>query len=202
MFGLLKHLGDAVAPADSNDEGYPNEDPVDQTLIELRRLPCLHTEGFPDCRLEALNLVLPPPPEAAGTYRSFVVIGDMCFLSGQLPFKEDGTLHKGKVSSSPQENEVDEEGGSAAARAAALTTLSLLKKELGTLNCVSRVVKVNGFINCSSDFEGHSKVMNGYTELLVDVFGDAGKPARSAIGVSSLPFNIPVEVEAIFQLSK
>mmetsp|Transcript_30694 Transcript_30694/g.59198 ORF Transcript_30694/g.59198 Transcript_30694/m.59198 type:complete len:207 (-) Transcript_30694:158-778(-) len=204
MFKILGKIGDAVAPQVEGDgprldaDGYPDETPA--LLRELRRVPRWHELGSPMKRLEMLSLALPPSPEAAGFYRPLVVVGDMVFVSGQLPFMVDGKLHKGKVATTPGTNEVDEEAAVQAAKAVGLTTLALLKKELGTLDVIARCVKANGYVNCSLDFEAHAKVLNGFSELMVEVFGEAGRGARAAVGVSSLPFNITVEVESMFQL--
>ncbi|KAK3248732.1 hypothetical protein CYMTET_41813 [Cymbomonas tetramitiformis] len=203
MFGLLKHAVDIVAPT-GDGEGEQQEDPVAQQLREIRRIPALHTEGSPEVR--AKDLTIPEPMPAAGSYSPVVVIGDMCFVSGQTPWDGEKIL-KGKVSPTAgeegtPEDYVNEEAAVQAARQVGLNMLATLKKHLGSLDTVCRVVKVTGFVNSTSDFENHPKVLNGFSDLMIEVFGDAGKAARSAVGMGSLPFNMTVEVEAIFQLCR
>jgi enamine deaminase RidA (YjgF/YER057c/UK114 family) len=119
----------------------------------------------------------------------------MYYVSGHGPLKPDGEMMKGRVGS-----EVSQEDGYAAARQVGLTMLATLKANLGSLDRVVRVVKVLGMVNAAPDFENHPAVMNGFSDLMVEVFGDPGRAARSAIGMGSLPGNISVEVEAILQV--
>jgi enamine deaminase RidA (YjgF/YER057c/UK114 family) len=120
----------------------------------------------------------------------------MYYVSGHGPLKPDGEMMKGRVGS-----EVSQDDGYAAARQVGLAMLATLKANLGSLDRVVRVVKVLGMVNAAPDFENHPAVINGFSDLMVEVFGDPGRAARSAIGMGSLPGNISVEVEAILQVS-
>ncbi|MCA9037333.1 MAG: RidA family protein [Planctomycetaceae bacterium] len=148
-----------------------------------------------ESRLEELGITLPAPPPPGGVYTPVVVVDRMAYVSGQVPYGPDGKLLSGRVGS-----EITEEEGVAAARVVALTMLATIKASLGSLDRVKRVVKVFGMVNCSPDFQHHPQVMNGFSNTMVEVFGEAGKAARSAVGMGSLPFNVPVEVEAIVEL--
>ncbi len=148
-----------------------------------------------DARLQELGITLPPAPPPGGVYTPVVVVDRMAYVSGQVPFGADGQLLRGRVG-----DQLTEEEGRAAARTTALTMLATVKASLGSLDRVRRVVKVFGMVNSTADFEHHPAVMNGFSETMVEVFGEAGKAARSAIGMGSLPFNVPVEVEAILEL--
>jgi enamine deaminase RidA (YjgF/YER057c/UK114 family) len=148
-----------------------------------------------DARVKELGLQLPPTPPPGGVYTPVVVVDKMAYVSGQVPYKADGTMVIGRVGS-----DLTEEEGAAAARVVALTMLATIKTSLGTLDKVKRVVKVLGMVNSTSDFQRHPAVMNGFSNTMVEVFGDAGKAARSAVGMGSLPYNVPVEVEAILEL--
>lgn len=150
--------------------------------------------GF-DQRIAELKLELPPPPKPVGVYTPLVKVGNLAFASGHGPLKVDGTLFEGKVGAP-----LSIEEGYHAARQVGLAMLATLRKELGTLDKIKRVVKVLGLVNCTAEFREQPKVMNGFSELMVAVFGEAGRAARSAVGTNSLPSNIPVEVEAIFEL--
>ena len=143
-----------------------------------------------------LGLVLPPAPPSGGIYKPVVITGNLIFVSGQAPVCEDGTSIKGKVGV-----DLTLEEGQHAAKQTALTMLATLKKELGDLNKIGRLIKTLGMVNCLPDFEQQPQVINGYSQLMVDVLGeDRGKGARSAVGMT-LPGNIAVEIEAIFELN-
>lgn len=149
-----------------------------------------------ESRIAELGLELPPPPPPAGVYKPVVVSGNMAYVSGHGPLKMDGSMSTGRVGS-----EVDRDAGYAAARQTGLAILATLKSELGSLNRIRRIVKVLGMVNAAPDFKEHPSVINGFSELMRDVFGpDAGVGARSAVGMGSLPGNISVEIEAIFEL--
>jgi enamine deaminase RidA (YjgF/YER057c/UK114 family) len=151
-----------------------------------------------EIRFSALNLVLPPAPEPKGVYTPLLQDGKHIYVSGHLPVNTDGTLHRGKIGS-----DIDPEAGKQAARQAGLTILATLRSNLGSLNRIKRVIKVFGMVNATSDFEKQPYVINGCSELLVDVFGrENGIGVRSAVGVASLPENVPVEIEAIFELNE
>lgn len=146
-------------------------------------------------RIDELKLQLPPAPKPAGVYKPVVVIGDMAYVSGHGPLLPDGTLTTGRVG-----GDLTLEDGYAAARQTGLAILATLRSQFGSLDRVSRLVKTLGMVNAEPDFQQHPQVINGFSELMRDVFGEAGVGARSAVGMGSLPGDIPVEVEAIFEL--
>ncbi len=148
-----------------------------------------------DARLQELNLVLPPAPKPAGIYKPAVLVGNVLYVSGHGPLKPDGTMITGRVGA-----DLNEEQGKAAARQVGLAILSTVRTHLGTLDRVVRTVKTLGMVNATPEFTRHPQVINGFSELLKDVFGDDGVGARSAVGMGSLPGNIPVEVEVIFEV--
>ena len=151
----------------------------------------------PETTLHNLGLTLPPAPKPVGVYKPLVIVGQIVYVSGHGPFDFDGTLITGRVGA-----DLDLEAGKRAARQVGLTILSTLKNELGSLARVRRVVKVLGMVNCTAEFTEHPKVINGCSELFLAVFGpENGVGARSAVGMGSLPSNIPVEIEAIFEIS-
>lgn len=153
------------------------------------------TQNF-DLRINELNLELPPPPKPGGVYKPVLVVDKYLYVSGQLPVKSDGTLMTGKLG-----EDLDVEEGKLAARQVGLAMLSTIKEHFGDLKKIKRIVKVLGMVNCKSDFQQHPAVINGFSELMADVFGkENGIAARSAVGMT-LPFNIPVEVEAMFELN-
>jgi enamine deaminase RidA (YjgF/YER057c/UK114 family) len=150
----------------------------------------------PETRLARLRLELPPAPKPAGVYRPLVITGSYAYVSGTGPFLPDGSYLKGKVGV-----DLDVAAGKRAARQVGLAMLAILRSQLETLDRVERVVKVLGMVNAPPDFADHPSVINGFSELLVEVFGpEKGIGARSAVGMASLPANIPVEIEAIFEL--
>ncbi len=148
-----------------------------------------------DARISELNLELPEAPKPAGTYRPVVQVGDMIYVSGHGPLLPDGSMITGKVGA-----DLSIEQGHQAARQVGLTILSTLKSELGSLDRIGKVVKALGMVNAAPDFASHPQVINGFSDLFVEVFGDAGRAARSAVGMGSLPGNISVEIEVILQL--
>ena len=148
-----------------------------------------------DARLAELKLELPKAPKPMGTYLPIVVVGDMCYVSGHGPLKSDDSLICGRVG-----DDLTEEQGNAAARQVGLAILATLRKQLGSLDRVVRVIKVLGMVNSTSDFKNHPTVINGFSDLMVEIWGENGRAARSAVGMSSLPSNIAVEIEAIFQV--
>jgi enamine deaminase RidA (YjgF/YER057c/UK114 family) len=149
-----------------------------------------------DERFAQLNLILPPAPKPLGVYKPFLIVDKFVYVSGHGTVKEDGTLIIGKVG---VEFTMDE--GKAAAQQVGLAILSTLKKNLGSLNKIKRVIKVLGMVNALPEFERHPYVINGCSELFAKVWGDDnGVGVRSAVGMGSLPDNIPVEIEAMFEL--
>lgn len=149
-----------------------------------------------DQRLEALDVTLPAPPQPLGVYRPFLRVGPHVYVSGHGTLKADGTFITGKVG-----RDMDKEEAKRAARQVGLAMLATLKANLGSLNKIRRVIKVLGMVNATEDFEQHPFVINGFSELLVEIFGEEnGVGVRSAVGMSSLPDGIPVEIEAVFEL--
>ena len=149
-----------------------------------------------EARLQELGIELPTAPKPMGVYKPIVILNGVAYLSGHGPLRSDGTLIKGRVGS-----EIDQQAGYDAARQTGLAMLATLRSALGSIDKVKRVVKVLGMVNSTAEFEQHPAVINGCSELFAEVFGEeAGVGARSAIGMGSLPGNIPVEVEGIFEL--
>src|SRR5436190_1509526 len=148
-----------------------------------------------DARIAELQLVLPPPPKPVATYVPCVQVKELVYVSGHGPLRPDKTLICGRVGA-----DMTEEQGKDAARVVGLAVLASLRNYLGSLDRVVRLVKVLGMVNAAPDFQNHPAVINGFSDLMVEVFGEAGKGARSAVGMGSLPGNIAVEVEAIFEV--
>ena len=150
----------------------------------------------PDQQFEKLNLILPPAPKPIGVYKPFLIVGNFAYVSGHGTLKEDGSLIIGRIG-----KDLTLEEGKLAARQVGLAILATLKHNLGTLNKIRRVIKVLGMVNCTPEFERHPYVINGCSELFASVWGnDNGVGVRSAVGMGSLPDNIPVEIEALFEL--
>lgn len=148
----------------------------------------------PQERFEALGLELPPAPAPLGVYKPFLQIGNTVYVSGHGTVQSDGTLIIGRIG-----EDMDIEAGKLAARQVGLAILATLSKNLGSLNRIKKVVKVLGMVNATSDFEKHPYVINGCSELFAAVWGEEhGVGVRSAVGMGTLPDNIPVEIEAQF----
>lgn len=148
-----------------------------------------------ETKLKEMGLELPTPATPVANYVSAVRTGNLVFLSGHGPIRKDGTMITGKVG-----EELNIEEGYEAARRVALVLLSSLKREIGDLDKLRRVVKLLGMVNCTPDFGDQPKVINGASDLLVEVFGDRGKHARSAVGMNALPRGISVEIEMIVEV--
>ncbi|MFC1224159.1 RidA family protein [Pedobacter sp. BG31] len=150
----------------------------------------------PDERFEQLKLNLPPAPAPLGVYKPCLVDGKYLYLSGHGPVQDDKSLIIGRIGS-----DLNQEEGKLAALQVGLTMLSTIKANLGSLNKVKRVIKVLGMVNCTPEFEKHPFIINGCSELFAKVWGEEnGIGVRSAVGFGSLPDNIPVEIEALFEL--
>jgi enamine deaminase RidA (YjgF/YER057c/UK114 family) len=150
----------------------------------------------PNEKLSQLKLELPPAPAPLGVYKPFLIVDRLVYVSGHGPIMPDGSLVKGRVG-----KDMDIEAGKAAARQVGLAILSTLKTNLGNLNRIKRVIKVLGMVNSTEDFVKHPYVINGCSEVFAEVFGEEnGVGVRSAVGMGSLPDNIPVEIEAVFEL--
>lgn len=145
--------------------------------------------------LDSLGLKLLPIPKPIGNFRNFVRTGSLIFISGQGPREADGSMQQGKVG-----RDVTVSTAYQHARLTGLNILSVLADAVGDLGQVTQVVKLLGLVNATDDFASHPEVINGCSDLFTSVFGEIGQHARSAIGVSSLPNNITVEIEAIFEL--
>jgi enamine deaminase RidA (YjgF/YER057c/UK114 family) len=150
-----------------------------------------------EARIAELKLELPPAPKPAGVYKPVVICGNLAYVSGHGPLKSDGKLVTGRVGA-----DMDLNAGKEAARQVGLTILATLRAELGSLDRIRRLVKLLGMVNATPDFREHPAVINGCSELFADIWGrDNGIGTRSAVGMGSLPGNIAVEIEAIFELN-
>ena len=148
-------------------------------------------------RLKELGIVLPIPPKPAGSYIPVVVIGNLVFVSGQIPMENGKLKYQGKV-----ENDQSIENAQNAAKLCIVNGLSQIKTHFGTLDNIQKIVKISGFINSNENFTGHPKVINAASESLVDIFGERGNHSRIAVGVSSLPLNATVEIDMIVEISQ
>ncbi len=148
-----------------------------------------------EARLKELGIDLPPAITPVANYVPAVVTGNLVFLSGHGPVKEDGTLVTGKVGA-----DLTVEEGYETARLIAMGLLGSLKAQIGDLDRVKRIVKLLGLVNCTAEFSDQPKVINGASDFLVEVFGEKGKHARSAVGTNALPMNISVEIEMIVEV--
>lgn len=147
-------------------------------------------------KLSALGIVLSDAPAPAANYVPFVQVGNLIYVSGQISMGSDGMV-KGKLG-----GDFSVEAGQKAAQLCAVNLISQLRSACGgDLDNLKRVVKLNGFVNSTQDFTDHPAVINGASDLMVEVFGDAGKHARAAVGCSSLPFGVAVEIEGIFEIA-
>jgi enamine deaminase RidA (YjgF/YER057c/UK114 family) len=146
------------------------------------------------------HIPLPEPLQPFGLYVPAVRTGNLVFLSGAGPVRSDGTLVTGRVGT--DDGDLSPTQAREAARLTGLRLLAALRAELGDLDRVERVVKLLGFVRCAPDFTGQPAVVDGCSELLVEVLGEAGRGARSAVGVAALPFGIPVEIEAVVQVGE
>ncbi|HZB80377.1 MAG TPA: RidA family protein [Nitrososphaera sp.] len=143
-------------------------------------------------KIASLGITLPVPPEPAGSYVPVVVSSNLAFVAGQIPMEGMQVKFRGKVDSILR--------GQEAARLCTINALAQLRSYLGSLDKIKRVVKVTGFVNCDASFTDHPKVINGASDMLVEIFGEKGKHARSAVGINSLPFDSTVEIEFIVEI--
>jgi enamine deaminase RidA (YjgF/YER057c/UK114 family) len=149
----------------------------------------------PEERLHALGLMLPSPPKPAAYYLPYKRVGDQLWISGQIAVRGGSLVHEGLVG-----GDVDLEGAQECARACAINLITQAKEALGELSRVKQIVKISVFVASKGGFSDQHLVANGASELLAQVFGEAGRHARSAVGVASLPLNSPVEIEAVFEV--
>lgn len=150
-----------------------------------------------ETNLKKQGIILEPPSAPVANYVNAVRVDNLLFLAGKGPQMADKTYVTGKVG-----KDLSVEEGYKAARLTAINHLAVLKHELGSLNKVKRIVKVHGMVNCTEDFKDQSKVINGYSDLMVEIFGESGKHARAAVGMYALPLNIAVEIEAIVEIAE
>ena len=149
-----------------------------------------------DKQFEQTGLILPPAPEPKGLYKPCLIDGKHLMLSGHGPFRDDKTLIIGRIG-----KELTAEEGKLAARQVGLAMLSTIYHYLGSFNKIKRVIKIFGMVNCVPEFERHPYIINGCSELFAEIWGtDNGVGVRSAVGFGSLPDNIPVEIEAVFEI--
>jgi enamine deaminase RidA (YjgF/YER057c/UK114 family) len=166
-------------------------------LISCCSLPIALKAQDAETKLREKGIVLVSPGKPIANYVNAVRVGNLLFLAGKGPSKADGTYITGKLG-----KDLTIEQGYEAARLTAINHLAVLKTELGSLNKVKRIVKVLGMVNCTDDFKEQPKVINGYSDLMVEIFGDKGKHARSAVGMCSLPIGMAVEVEVIVEIEE
>jgi enamine deaminase RidA (YjgF/YER057c/UK114 family) len=149
-----------------------------------------------EAKLKELGITLPPVPAAAGLYAPCVRSGNQLFVSGQVPMKDGEPMGTGKLG-----RDVSIDDANAMARQCALQALAIARGELGSLDGISRVIRVGGFVASAEGFTDHPNVVNGASQVLLDVFGEAGRHARIAVGLAELPFRVPVEVEFLFEVA-
>lgn len=151
--------------------------------------------GTIEARLKALDLALPEAKAAIGTYVPFVHMNGQLLISGQLPMKDGALAVTGQLG-----RNVELDAGQAAAKFCALNILAQAKQALGDLDRITQLMRLNGFVNAAPDFADHPKVINGASDLMVEILGDKGRHTRIAVGCSSLPLNAAVEIDAIFAI--
>jgi enamine deaminase RidA (YjgF/YER057c/UK114 family) len=149
-----------------------------------------------DARIDELGLEIPPPFPPAGTYVPAVRTGNLLFLAGHIPIGADQQVVLGKLG-----DDLDLDAGRHAARLAALSALATLRDELGSLDRVQQIVSLRGVVNATPDFAGHTQVIDGASDVFVEVFGERGKHARLAVGVGSLPVNLALEIELVAEIA-
>lgn len=153
--------------------------------------------GTVDKRLDELGISLADPAAPAANYVPYVITGNLVFISGQVPVDATGLPYRGKVG-----DEISQKDAVKAARLCGINILAALRQACGgNLDRVTRCVKLGGFVNGTPDFDQHPAVINGCSDLMVEVFGDAGKHARFALGAANLPFNVTVEIDAVFEIN-
>ncbi len=149
-----------------------------------------------DERLEALNILLPSPPKPVGSYAPVVITGNLAFVSGQIPIRDGKVIYAGKVS-----KDLSVEDAQRAARLCIINALAQIKTKLGSLDRISKIIRVSGFVNSPPEFTDQPKVINGASDLLFEIFGQKGQHTRIAVGVSSLPLNSAVEIDLIVEIN-
>lgn len=147
-------------------------------------------------KIKQLNITLPTPPKPAGSYIPVVTSGNLAFVSGQIPMQDGKVLFTGKV---PTDKSIQE--AQAAAKLCAINLLAQLKANLGSLDKITKIVRVSGFVNCTPDFTEHPKIINAASDLFFEIFGEKAKHSRIAVGVNSLPLNSTVEIDMIAEFT-
>jgi enamine deaminase RidA (YjgF/YER057c/UK114 family) len=147
-------------------------------------------------RLKQLNITLPTPPKPAGSYIPVVTSGNLAFVSGQIPMQDGKVLYTGKV---PTEKSIEE--AREAAKLCGINILAQLKANLGSLDRITKIVRVSGFVNCTPEFSEHPKIINAASDMFFEIFGEKGKHSRIAVGVASLPLNSTVEIDMTVEFS-
>ncbi len=147
-------------------------------------------------KIKSLEITLPSPPTPAGSYIPAIKTGNLLFISGQIPMEDGKVLFTGKVTDSNLET------AQKSARMCAINILSQIKKELGSLDKVTRIVRLSGFVNSDTEFYQHPKVINAASDLFFEIFGDKGKHSRIAVGVACLPLNSMTEIDAVIEFSE
>ena len=155
----------------------------------------LKSDYNPEAKLDSMKIVLPQPPTPVANFVNTVQAGNLLFLSGNGPLKADGKFITGKLGADLSIKE-----GYEAARITGINQLGVIKSAIGDLSRVKRIVRVTGMVNASPDFTQHPSVVNGFSDLMVAVFGEKGKHTRAAVGMGSLPFNIAVEIDMIVEI--
>ena len=191
-----KHGRDALNPV-SGVNSHPAHN-KNKNLLSSQAAQVMEASSMSaEARIAELKLELPPAPKPVAVYKPLVIAGNMAYVSGHGPLKPDKSLIVGRVGA-----DLDLAAGKLAARQVGLAILATLRAELGSLDRVKRLIKVLGMVNSTPDFRDHPAVINGCSELFADVWGrDHGIGARSAVGMGSLPGNIAVEIEAIFEIN-
>ena len=147
-------------------------------------------------KLKEINIILPTPPSVVGSYIPVMTTGNLAFVSGQIPIKDGKVIFHGKV---PTEQSI--ESAQKAARLCIINGLSQLNAHFGTLDNIIKIIRISGFVNSTSDFTEHPKIINAASDLLFKIFGDIGKHSRIAVGATSLPLNSTVEIDMIVEVS-
>ena len=148
-----------------------------------------------DEKLKSLNIEIPTPPKPAGSYIPVVISNNLVFVSGQIPIQDGKVAYTGKI---PTQKSIEE--GQKAARVCVINALAQLKTALGSLDKIKKIVKVSGFVNSTSDFTYHPKVINAASDLLFEIFGQNGQHSRIAVGVASLPLDSTVEIDMVIEI--
>ncbi len=182
IYGIIVLLAFSCAPTTTEDS-------------EKKVVKAQVSDYNPEAKLQELGITLRPPSTPVANYVNAVRTGNLVFLSGKGPLQANGENITGKVGA-----DLSIEQGYEAAKVTAVNQLSTLKAELGDLSKVKRVVKVLGMVNCTPEFSDQPKVINGFSDLMVEVFGERGKHARAAVGMAALPGNIAVEIEMIVEV--